>query len=40
MRTPNEYAAALEQSGFEVREMLDGYPNLPEKRIVVVAVAR
>lgn len=40
MRTPDEYAAALEQTGFVIREMLDGYPDLPEKRIVVVASAR
>ena len=40
MRTPDEYAAALERSGFDIRQMLDGYPNLPDKRIVVIAVAR
>lgn len=40
MRTPDEYAAALERTGFEIREIFDGYPGLPEKRIVVVAVAR
>ena len=40
MRTPDEYAAALERAGFNIREMLDGYPEMREKRIVVVADAR
>lgn len=40
MRTPDDYAAALERAGFAIQEMLDGYSNLPEKRIVIVASAR
>ncbi len=37
MRTPDEYAAALERTGLQVAEMLVGYPDLPEKRLVIVA---
>jgi SAM-dependent methyltransferase len=40
MRTLDGYAAGLERAGFEIQEMLDGYPNLPEKRIIIVASAR
>jgi SAM-dependent methyltransferase len=40
MRTPDEYAAALERTGFEIREMLDGYPGSPDQRILIVASAR
>jgi SAM-dependent methyltransferase len=40
VRAPDEYAAALERSGFEIREMLDGYPNSQDKRLLIVAVAR
>jgi SAM-dependent methyltransferase len=39
LRAADEYAAALEAAGFDVLQMLPGYPGLPEPRIVVVAQA-
>jgi SAM-dependent methyltransferase len=39
IRPADAYAAALEETGFGILEMLPGYPGTPDRRIIVVARA-